>query len=416
MPQYFDHLGPLADVVPPGFPAPTSAYPRPWGQARASPRLRAPSWALPGVTPERGRAVLGATVLTALALSAGAELYRWGASGLRHDASPTDDAGPSGGAKPADDAGQASGAKPIDAEALRPAARSHPSSSARPQSPSPARRSSSLPRRLPCYHCAQVSTPLHKGALPRAEPTARQTQDPQAATFDAALAAEERRLVHPCRLRQRQPCICRSSRLLRDMALRALRLWRTRTEQCWRTSGRRTPSCILHSPRKPADPHVITLSSELPAMEYLAYLARIAPAPLWGAPALAAAAATAARVRNGFLRQMPLPRTRAIRRSVPRPCFLRASSPARSHSLALRRSPARAAVGGTRARRPSFLPCHSPPRARASSGMRSPSPSRSSASRSSRAQSPSHSPVIRAVPCTAPPAPRQQNGSAAALR
>ena len=119
MPQYFDHLGPLADVVP-WLPSTYLCIPETVGAGESIPTLESAIMGLPGVTPERGRAVLGATVLTALALSAGAELYRWGASGLRHDASPTDDAGPSGGAKPADDAGQASGAKPIDRRSAAP--------------------------------------------------------------------------------------------------------------------------------------------------------------------------------------------------------------------------------------------------------------------------------------------------------
>ena len=306
MPQYFDHLGPLADVVP-WLPSTYLCIPETVGAGESIPTLESAIMSLPGVTPERGRAVLGATVLTALALSAGAELYRWGASGLRHDASPTDDAGPSGGAKPADDAGQASGAKPID---RRSAAPGGALASVVIRAPAIAIASAALiivgatPAVLPLRTGLDPFTQEHYRELIRQH---RQTQDPQAATFDAALAAEERRLVH-------HAAYANGNRAFAEAAA-SYETWR-----CERfASGELVPS----NPGAPADaerraafytalaslpdPHVITLSSELPAMEYLAYLARIAPAPLWGAPALAAAAATAARVRNGFLRQMPLP-------------------------------------------------------------------------------------------------------------
>lgn len=306
MPQYFDHLGPLADVVP-WLPSTYLCIPETVGAGESIPTLESAIMSLSGVTPERGRAVLGATVLTALALSAGTELYRWGASGLRHDASPTDDAGPSGGAKPADDAGQASGAKPID---RRSAAPGGALASVVIRAPAIAIASAALiivaatPAVLPLRTGLDPFTQEHYRELIRQH---RQTQDPQAATFDAALAAEERRLVH-------HAAYANGNRAFAEAAA-SYETWR-----CERfASGELVPS----NPGAPADaerraafytalaslpdPHVITLSSELPAMEYLAYLARIAPAPLWGAPALAAAAATAARVRNGFLRQMPLP-------------------------------------------------------------------------------------------------------------
>ena len=306
MPQYFDHLGPLADVVP-WLPSTYLCIPETVGAGESIPTLESAIMNLPGVTPERGRAVLGATVLTALALSAGAELYRWGASGLRHGASPTDDAGPSGGAKPADDAGHASGAKPID---RRSAAPGGALASVVIRAPAIAIASAALiivaatPAVLPLRTGLDPFTQEHYRELIRQH---RQTQDPQATTFDAALAAEERRLVH-------HAAYANGNRAFAEAAA-SYETWR-----CERfASGELVPS----NPGAPADaerraafytalaslpgPHVITLSSELPAMEYLAYLARIAPAPLWGAPALAAAAATAARVRNGFLRQMPLP-------------------------------------------------------------------------------------------------------------
>ena len=401
MPQYFDHLGPLADVVP-WLPSTYLCIPETVGAGESIPTLESAIMGLPGVTPERGRAVLGATVLTALALSAGAELYRWGASGLRHDASPTDDAGPSGGAKPADDAGQASGAKPID---RRSAAPGGALASVVIRAPAIAIASAALiivaatPAVLPLRTGLDPFTQEHYRELIRQH---RQTQDPQAATFDAALAAEERRLVH-------HAAYANGNRAFAEAAA-SYETWR-----CERfASGELVPSnagAPADAARRAAfytalaslpDPHVITLSSELPAMEYLAYLARIAPAPLWAHPPLQPPPQRRRACGTGSCGRCPYPHACDTPQCASS-CFLRASSPARSHSLALRRSPARAAVGGTRARRPSFLPCHSPPRARASSGMRSPSPSRSSASRSSRAQSPSHSPVIRAVPCTAPP-------------
>ena len=316
MPQYFDHLGPLADVVP-WLPSTYLCIPETVGAGESIPTLESAIMNLPGVTPERGRAVLGATVLTALALSAGAELYRWGASGLRHDTSPTDGAGPSGGAKPADDAGQASGAKPID---RRSAAPGGALASVVIRAPAIAIASAALiivaatPAVLPLRTGLDPFTQEHYRELIRQH---RQTQDPQAATFDAALAAEERRLVH-------HAAYANGNRAFAEAAA-SYETWR-----CERfASGELVPS----NPGAPADaerraafytalaslpdPHVITLSSELPAMEYLAYLARIAPAPLWGAPALAAAAATAARAERVLATDAPT-RMRAIRRSVPR--------------------------------------------------------------------------------------------------
>lgn len=306
MPQYFDHLGPLADVVP-WLPSTYLCIPETVGAGESIPTFESAIMSLPGVTPERGRVVLGATVLTALALSAGAEIYRWGASGLRHGANPANGAGPSGGAKPADDAGQASGAKPINRKSAAPGGAF---ASVIIRAPAIAIASAALiivaatPAVLPLRTGLDPFTQEYYRELIRQH---RQSQDPQAATFDAALAAEERRLVH-------HAAYANGNRAFAEAAA-SYETWR-----CERfASGELVPS----NPGAPADaarraafytalaslsdPHVITLSSELPAMEYLAYLARIAPAPLWGAPALAATAATAARVRNGFLRQMPLP-------------------------------------------------------------------------------------------------------------
>lgn len=306
MPQYFDHLGPLADVVP-WLPSTYLCIPETVGAGESIPTLEGAIMSLPGVTPERGRAVLGATVLTALALSAGAEIYRWGASGLRHGASPANGAGPSGGAKPADDAGQASRAKPVNRKSAAPGGAF---ASVVIRAPAIAIASAALiivaatPAVLPLRTGLDPFTQEYYRELIRQH---RQSQDPQAATFDAALAAEERRLVH-------HAAYANGNRAFAEAAA-SYETWR-----CERfASGELVPS----NPGAPADaarratfytalaslpdPHIITLSSELPAMEYLAYLARIAPAPLWGAPALAATAATAARVRNGFLRQMPLP-------------------------------------------------------------------------------------------------------------
>lgn len=339
-PQYFDHLGPLADIVP-WLPSTYLCIPETIGAAESIPSLTSAIMSLPGVSVARGRAVLGATALAALALSAGIEALRWSTGGLRHGARADRTGG--GGTAPGSE-GTAPGSLPApghknvtnhhhndesgpDARGTERHRSARTADDSRPAARTTRHLLASLAltvahapviavavAALVIVATAPAALPLRTGMDPFTQEhyrerirQHRQTQDPQAATFDAALATEEQRLVH-------NAAYADGDRAFAEAAA---------TYETWRceliASGELVPSdpgASADAARRAElytalaglpDPRVITLSSELPAVAYLAHLARLAPVPLWGMPSLATGAVTVARVRCGLMRQAPVP-------------------------------------------------------------------------------------------------------------
>lgn len=339
-PQYFDHLGPLADIVP-WLPSTYLCIPETIGAAESIPSLTSAIMSLPGVSVARGRAVLGATALAALALSAGIEALRWSTGDLRHGARADRTGG--GGTAPGSE-GTAPGDLPApghknvtnhhhndesgpDARGTERHRSARTADDSRPAARTTRHLLASLAltvahapviavavAALVIVATAPAALPLRTGMDPFTQEhyrerirQHRQTQDPQAATFDAALATEEQRLVH-------NAAYADGDRAFAEAAA---------TYETWRceliASGELVPSdpgASADAARRAElytalaglpDPRVITLSSELPAVAYLAHLARLAPVPLWGMPSLATGAVMVARVRCGLMRQAPVP-------------------------------------------------------------------------------------------------------------
>lgn len=365
-PQYFDHLGPLADIVP-WLPSTYLCIPETIGAAESIPTLTSAIMSLPGVSVARGRAVLGATALAALALSVGIEALRWSTGGLRHGAradrtggggtapgsegtapgdlpAPSSEGAAHGDLPTSGSEGTAPGSLPApghknvtnhhhndesgpDARGTERHRSARTADDSRPAARTTRHLLASLAltvahapviavavAALVIVATAPAALPLRTGMDPFTQEhyrerirQHRQTQDPQAATFDAALATEEQRLVH-------NAAYADGDRAFAEAAA---------TYETWRceliASGELVPSdpgASADAARRAElytalaglpDPRVITLSSELPAVAYLAHLARLAPVPLWGMPSLATGAVTVARVRCGLMRQAPVP-------------------------------------------------------------------------------------------------------------